>query len=67
MGGAIYLLDAVENKRTDDPVDKYYIQGSVFENIESYLGGALFLEHPQSMIITDCKFSNLRAMNRSNA
>jgi hypothetical protein len=41
------------------------ISNTVFENIDAYLGGGLYLDHPQSMIISDSTFRNLRALNRS--
>ena len=48
MGGAIYLTDSPENKRNygTDLTSKYIIQKTTFDNIESYVGGALYLDHP---------------------
>jgi predicted outer membrane repeat protein len=63
VGGAIFLRDSLENKRNfgTDLKEKYIIRKSTFENIDAFVGGALYLDHPQSMIITDCVFNKLRA------
>jgi len=62
------LTDSVENKRNygADLREKYIIRKSTFENIDAYVGGGLYLDHPQSMIITDCVFNKLRALNRTS-
>ncbi len=48
LGGAIYLTDSVENKRNygTDLKEKYIIRKSTFENIDAFVGGALYLDHP---------------------
>lgn len=48
MGGAIYLTDQPENKGTSsiDKNSKYLIRKTTFENIQAYVGGALYLDHP---------------------
>jgi hypothetical protein len=62
------LTDSVLNKRNfgADLKEKYIIRKSTFENIDAYVGGGLYLDHPQSMIITDCVFNKLRALNRTS-
>jgi len=42
------LTDSVENKRNygADLREKYIIRKSTFENIDAYVGGGLYLDHP---------------------
>lgn len=54
------------NKRLTDKLGKYFISGTSFDSITSYVGGALYLDHPQLFEIQQCTFSNLRALNRTN-
>ena len=48
MGGAIYLSDQPENKHNTaiEKTQKYIIKKTTFENIEAFVGGALYLDHP---------------------
>ncbi|TNV88247.1 hypothetical protein FGO68_gene13755 [Halteria grandinella] len=68
MGGAIYLTDQPENKRTTtlDKTQKYLIKNTIFTSIDAYVGGALYLDRPQSVVISDSTFTHLRALNKSD-
>ncbi len=46
MGGALHLTDMPTNKRLTDGADKYRIVNTMFESVQSNLGGALYLDHP---------------------
>jgi hypothetical protein len=35
----------------------------VFTNLTAETGGALYLDHPQSFIVSNCTFKNLTALN----
>ncbi len=46
VGGALHLTDMPTNKRVTDTPDKYRIVNTMFESVQSNLGGALYLDHP---------------------
>jgi hypothetical protein len=64
-GGAIHIVDFPTNKQLADLKGKYKITGTKFESITAYLGGALYLDHPQLIEITNCTFTKLFALNNT--
>jgi hypothetical protein len=65
-GGAIHLVDFPTNKKLTDLKGKYKIIGTKFESITAWVGGALYIDHPQLLQITNCTFNKLYAINSTN-
>lgn len=66
LGGAFHLEESEDNKRLSDRLGKYQILGSSFNNCSAYAGGAIYLDNPQFLTVSQgTTFSANTALNTS--
>eukprot|EP00347_Sterkiella_histriomuscorum_P001991 403369895 len=66
-GGAISIEEDDTNKKTVATSSKYKIHNCIFQNATSNLGGALYLNNPQNLIISNCTFNNNKATTSTDS
>ena len=66
IGGIIYIEESFQNKYDKSVKNKYLIKDSHFNHSISNAGGAIYLNNPQQVNISNCVFYNNSAKNFSS-
>ena len=62
-GGAIAIEEEDSNKDTTVSATKYLISKSTFFNSSANVGGAIYMDNPQYVSISNCTFKSNKAYN----
>jgi hypothetical protein len=62
LGGAIFIQENENKKNLIASPTKYMIHNSKFINNTAIAGGAIYIDNPQSMTVSNCTFRNNSAI-----